>query len=116
MAYKLARKGDSFEKNKFGIHLNVYPEINERCEVALVSTEEGHNQEFYDKKSSFTYLILEGSGTYYLDDEEVAVSAGDCLSVEPRTRIYYKGQMKMVLITSPAWREGNEVETRSSIW
>ncbi|MCX6784322.1 MAG: cupin domain-containing protein [Candidatus Komeilibacteria bacterium] len=103
-------------KEKFGIRLNVYPEISEGCGVVIVNTEEGHNQEFYDKKSTFTYLILEGQGTYFLNDEEVQVAKGDLLSIEPGTRIYYKGKMKMVLITTPAWRAENEVETKPNVW
>ncbi|HEY4489612.1 MAG TPA: hypothetical protein VJA87_04000 [Candidatus Paceibacterota bacterium] len=116
MPYRLEKSRDIPEKDKFGIHLNIYPAINENCEVALVATDEGHNQEFYDQESSFTYIILEGDGIYYLDDEEVLVSKGDFLSIAAKTRIYYKGKMKMLLITSPAWKESNEVETRPSIW
>lgn len=116
MSYRLERSESIPEMDKYGIHLNVYPDINEQCGVVLVSTEEGHNQEFYDLNSSFTYIILEGSGTYFLDDEEISVSKGDMLYIEPKTRIYYKGTMKMVLITSPAWRAENEVETRAAVW
>jgi len=116
MSYRLEKNESIPEIDKFGIHLNVYPEISENCGVVLVSTEKGHNQEFYDLHSTFTYIILEGSGTYYLDDEEVPVSKGDMLVIEPKTRIYYKGGMKMVLITTPAWRAENEVETRPTVW
>lgn len=60
--------------------------------------------------------MIEGEGTFFLDDEPVLVKKGDLLSVAPNTRIYYKGTMKLVLITSPAWTEENEVETRATIW
>lgn len=113
MSYRL-EKADI--KEKFGIRLEVYPDISEGCGVVIVDTEEGHNQEFYDKESTFTYVILEGSGTYVLDDEEVSVSKGDMISIAPSTRIYYKGKMKMVLITTPAWRAENEVETKPTVW
>jgi mannose-6-phosphate isomerase-like protein (cupin superfamily) len=116
MSYQIQRNDTVPQMDKYGIHLNVYSDINENCGVVLVSTEEGHNQEFYDLESTFTYIILEGSGTYYLDDEEVPVSKGDMLSIGPKTRIYYKGTMKMVLITTPAWRAKNEVETRPTVW
>lgn len=53
---------------------------------------------------------------FYLDNEEVPVHKGDWLSVEPKTRIYYKGKLKMVLLTLPAWKADNEVETRKQIW
>jgi mannose-6-phosphate isomerase-like protein (cupin superfamily) len=113
MTYRLEK---STLMEKYGIKLDVYPDIHEQCGVVLVATEKGHNQEFYDRESTYTYIILQGSGTYYLNDEEVRVSQGDMLSIAPGTRIYYKGTMRMILITTPAWRGKNEVETRPRIW
>lgn len=115
MKYSLTKAADVPKVEKFGINLEIYPNID-NCGVVSVSTKTGHNQEFYDLKSTFTYIILEGSGTFFLDDEEVNVAKGDILSIPPKTRIYYKGKLKMILITTPAWRQENEVETRSSIW
>lgn len=114
MKYKLTKAKDIPQKSKFGIDLDIYPSVDD-CGIVLVSTKEGHNQEFYDKESTFTYIILDGAGTFFLDDEEVAVAKGDCLSIEPKTRIYYKGKLDMILITTPAWRPENEVETRKSV-
>ncbi len=115
MTYKLVKESEATQKDKFGIHLHVYPATG-GVGFVTVETEEGHNQEFYDLESTFTYIILEGEGTFYLDDVEVPVRKGDWLSVEPKTRIYYKGKLKMVLLTSPAWKAENEVETRKQIW
>jgi mannose-6-phosphate isomerase-like protein (cupin superfamily) len=115
MKYELTKSASIPKKEKFGISLDIYPDVS-GAGIVLVSTETGHNQEFYDKQSTFTYLILEGSGTFFLDDESVEVSKGDVLSIEPNTRIYYKGRLKMVLVTTPAWKPENEVETKPSIW
>ena len=54
-------------------------------------------------KCTFTYIFLDGEGKFYLDDEEIFVKKGDVLSIEPATRIYYKGHLKQVLITTPAY-------------
>ena len=115
MKYRLTKSGDVPKKEKHGISLEVYPNIGD-AGVVLVHTESGHNQEFFDRQSKFTYIILEGSGTFYLDDEAVEVSSGDVLSIDPNIKIYYKGKFKMILITTPAWKSENEVETKSSIW
>ena len=115
MKYNLTRSADVPQKDKFGIRLNILPDF-EDCGIVLVETEVGHNQEFYDKKSSFNYFILEGSGVFFLDDEEVSVAKGDLLSIQPNVRIYYKGKLKMILVISPAWKPENEVETKPSIW
>jgi mannose-6-phosphate isomerase-like protein (cupin superfamily) len=113
MGYQIKQ---SAHKEKLGIRLDVYPDISDNCGVAIISAEVGHNQEFYHKQSAFNYIILEGQGSFFLDDEEVKISAGDMLSIDPGTRIYYKGKLKMLLITTPAWREDAEVETKSQVW
>ena len=115
MKYKLTKSADIPKKEKFGINLNIYPDVD-GAGIVSVSTEVGHNQEFYDKQSTFTYIILEGGGTFFLDDETVEVAKGDVLSIPPNTRIYYKGKFKMILLITPAWKPENEVETKSSIW
>ena len=115
MNYKLTKSADIFKTEKFGINVEVYPNIG-NSGIVLVSTEDGHNQEFYDRQSTFTYIILEGSGKFFLNDEAVEVTKGDVLSISPNTRIYYKGKLKMILVTTPAWRPENEVETKPSIW
>lgn len=115
MKYKLTKKIDAEKKGKFGANLSVYPNVND-CGIVFVSTETGHNEEFANLKSTFVYLILEGSGSFFLDDEEVKVEKGDMISIEPNTKIYYKGKLEMMLITTPSWKQENEIETRASIW
>ena len=115
MIYQLTKSADVSKTEKFEMKLDVYPNVND-WGIVLASTETGHNQEFYSTKSTFTYIILEGNGSFFLNDEEIPVSKGDCLTIEPNTRIYYKGKIKLVLITTPAWKAENEIETKASIW
>ena len=115
MKYKLTKNTDTEKKGKFGANLDVYPNVND-CVIVLVSTETGHNEEFSNLKSTFVYIVLEGNGSFFLDDVEVEVEKGDMISIEPNTRIYYKGKLKMVLITTPSWKPENEVETKASVW
>lgn len=113
--YLLRKSEDILKKDKFGINLDLYPNIGDSG-VVIINTESGHNQEFYNKKSSFNYIVLEGGGSFFLDDEEVKVGTGDFLQILPGARIYYKGKMKLLLITNPAWKEEDEIETRASVW
>lgn len=115
MPYTHTKHKDIPVVDKHGIHLNIYPNIGD-CGFVTVDTTVGHNQEFYDTTSTFYYIILHGSGTFYLDDEPVSVEQGDCITIAPNTRIYYTGSMKMVLITNPGWDAKHEVETRANIW
>lgn len=115
MKYQLVKNREIFKLEKFSIKLDVYPAVG-NCGVVVVETETGHNQEFYDKVSTFNYIILEGSGSFFLNDEEVKVVQGNFISIEPNTRLYYKGKMKLILITTPPWQAENEIETKSTIW
>lgn len=115
MKYTLIKSEDVQRKEKVGMILSVYPNIND-CGIVLENMKEGHNGEFYNTKSTFTYIVLEGNGSFFLDDEEVKVSNGDMLSIPPNTRIYFKGELKMILITTPAWRPEDEVITKDKIW
>lgn len=47
MTYKLVKASEATQKDKFGIHLHVYPATG-GVGFVTVETEEGHNQEFYD--------------------------------------------------------------------
>ena len=71
-----------------------------------------HFQEFYDIESHFTYYIVEGEGTFVLNDKKVKVKATDLVVIPPKTRIHYFGKMKMVLTVSPAFKEENERHVR----
>ena len=108
---KTTRK-QAFVKKKHGIKLWVYPTKQKVSEVAYIESTNGHFQEFYDKKSTFTYYILHGRGTFYLNGKAVPVKATDAVIIPPKTRIWYLGNMKMIEVTSPVWNAKNEVHIR----
>ncbi len=115
MSYKIINNQDIPKEEKHGISLDIYPNMGD-CGLVTVDTETGHNQEFYDVESTFNYIVLEGNGQFFLDDEEVPVQKGDFVSIAPKTRIYYKGKMKLILVINPTWKPENEVETKPKIW
>lgn len=98
--------------NKFGIDLTLYDTSVPGCNLVLVDVSTGHLEEFYHEKSTFMYLILEGNGTFVLNDEHVEAEPKDLIVIPPKTRIHYFGKMKMVLCTTPAWEEKTEHHVR----
>jgi len=108
---KITKKEAGLVK-KHGINLWVYKTNREEAGMVYVEVEEGHFQEFYDKKSTFFYYILQGRGTFYLDGKPTPVKATDFIVAPPLTKIYYFGKMKMVLMTVPGWKPENEVHVR----
>lgn len=103
MKYKKIEFESTTRFNKNGVNFIGYDKVNDDMSFVIETVEEGHFEEFVHDKSIFTYIFLEGSGTFYLDDEEVTVKAGDVLSINPGTRIYYRGNLKQILITTPAY-------------
>lgn len=97
--------------SKFGIDLTLYGSITPDMDVSRVKVEKGHFEEF-KCTSWFVYYILEGSGIYVLDDEKLPVKKGDIVSIPPNTRIHYFGNMEMLLIVSPLWKQENETHIR----
>lgn len=103
-------EADRFTKH--GIDLTVYGQNVPSATVVHINVQKGHFQEFYNLVSTYTYYVVSGSGTFYLNDEPVAVQATDLVVAPPETRIYYFGTMDMVLTVSPAFDERNERHVR----
>lgn len=113
MNYKLIKKSDTIQFSKNGVDFIGYGNINEDMAIVVETVEKGHFEEFVHTKSTFTYLFLEGNGIFVLDDKQIQVQAGDVLSIKPGTRIYYFGNLKQVLITTPAYDEKYEKHIRN---
>lgn len=103
---------DAERFTKHGIYLTVYGQDDPSATVVHVAVEEGHFQEFYDLVSTYTYYIVSGDGTFFLDDTAVVVKATDIIVAPPNTRIHYFGTMEIVLTVSPRFDERNERHVR----
>lgn len=108
---KLIRKA-AFKKHKHGVNIWVYNVSHKEAGLVYVESNAGHFQEFYDRRSTFIYYVLSGRGSFYLNGKKTSVKATDVVVAPPRTKIYYLGTMKLILVTVPAWRAKNEVHVR----
>jgi mannose-6-phosphate isomerase-like protein (cupin superfamily) len=109
---KLTQK-EAQSKQKYGIDLKVYPMTNKKIGLVYIDVKAGHFEEFFHKKSTFTYYVLEGKGEFYLNGKKIKVKATDVVTIPPKTKIYYLGKMKLILITTPAWEYKHEVHVRN---
>jgi len=98
--------------HKFGVDITPYDLNAKDFNFVYESTEEGHFEEFYSDVSTYTWFVIEGSGTFVVNDEKIKVTAKDVFSVPPKNKIHYFGKMKMVLITTPPFNEKNEHHVR----
>jgi mannose-6-phosphate isomerase-like protein (cupin superfamily) len=111
MIYK---KEQAIEFEKQGVKMRVY-NTKEQCPQAAVvyqETDKGHFEEFYHSKSFFIFYIIEGSGTWYIEEQPQEVASGDVIIIPPGKKFYYKGNLKQVCITSPSWEPEFEHHVR----
>ena len=99
------KKSQAVAVSKQGVSMWVYNDKQECPNAAVVYQEcsRGHAEEFYHDKSAFVFYIAEGAGTWVIEDQEYSVEATDVVIVPPGKRFYYKGNLKQVCITAPAW-------------
>ena len=81
--------------------------------VVYQETEKGHAEEFYHDKSYFIFYVIEGKGSWVIENEEHPIESGDVVIIPPGNKFYYKGKFKQVCVTSPAWEEKYEHHVRN---
>lgn len=108
------KKDEAICVTKHGVDMRIYNGKDQCPQAAVVyqETKTGHFEEFYHSKSNFVFYIIEGQGVWFINDVEYPVSAGDVVIVPPENRFYYKGSLKQVCITAPAWEEQYEHHIR----
>jgi ethanolamine utilization protein EutQ (cupin superfamily) len=69
------------------------------CGVFVTQTRHG---KIKNLGSDRLYLILEGEGTFTIDDRDIPVAAGDVVIVPRGTPYDYAGKLKVFLVHAPA--------------
>jgi len=103
---------DAKKIKKYGVDIALYDLNNLNVNIVYEEVEEGHFEEFLNTKSTCTWFIIEGEGTFVINDEQIVVTAKDIIMVPPNNRIHYFGKMKMTLFTIPAFNAVNEKHIR----
>ncbi len=99
---------------KHGVKMRIYTTKAESRNAAVLyqETQAGHAEEFLHEKSDFIYYILEGSGIWTVEDREFEAGAGDVVIVPAGKRFWFRGNLKQVCVTAPAWEEEYEHHIR----
>lgn len=103
---------DSKTINKFGVDITLYGINQPGANIVYEDVKEGHFEEFLNTVSTCMWFITDGKGTFVIDDEKIEAIAKDLIVVPPNKRIHYFGNMKMLLITTPAFDMKNERHIR----
>jgi mannose-6-phosphate isomerase-like protein (cupin superfamily) len=111
----ITKRRDATHVSKNHVDMWIYAAKDDLENAAVVyqETRIGHSQEFRHHKSAFIfYIIVEGAGIWVIEDEEFPVEATDLVVVPAGKRFYYRGNLKQVCITVPAWTPEHEEVTR----
>lgn len=99
--------------HKHGVNITLYDLHLEGANLVYEETNEGHFEEFLNTVSTCVWFVIEGTGTFVLNDEKIPVEAKDIIVAPPNTRIHYFGKMRMILVSSPAFKPENERHIRT---
>ena len=69
----------------------------------------GRHGTMMNRKSTKTYYILSGTGSFKIDDENYEVEAADMISVNPGSRLSIEGRdLRALIITNPPFDANDE--------
>jgi len=108
------RRDQALAISKQGVDMWIYNSQSDGAQASVVyqETQHGHAEEFWHAKSAFVFYILEGQGTWVIEDKEYPVQATDVVIVPPGQRFYYKGALKQICVTAPVWEAEHEHHVR----
>lgn len=101
--------------DKHGVRMHIHSWAGD-CDFAAVVYEEtdvGHLEEFFHENSAFIYYIIEGEGVFVIEGSEYPVRATDVVIIPPKKRFWFRGALKQILVTAPAWLEEGEHHIRT---
>ena len=96
--------------DKVGIKGKIFPvdNLTKDIEFVRIDTVIGHATKIIEHESTFCYYVLEGNGYFEIDGEKEACSKGDLVVIPPGHAFIYKGNLKLLLVDTPPWREEQE--------
>jgi len=67
----------------------------------------GHDCYSYNSESKHIYHIIEGTGNFIIEKENISVNPGNTIIIEPNKIFAYEGKMIMTLEMIPNFKEEN---------
>lgn len=93
----------SISFSKVGITGKRFPsrELNNKAGFCLIETKTGHKTAIIEHMCDFLYYILRGKGYFEINKKKENCAAGDLVIIPHGSVFTYKGNLKMLLVTTP---------------
>lgn len=91
--------------------------FNLTCKDISLSYEDvfkGHDTYDLNEYSSKIYYVLEGEGTFCIENEKMKVKQGEVIEVPKGANFVFVGKMKLLLIMSPAFRPQDDIHGKDN--
>ena len=83
-----------------------YPLRLQSPEVYRVDSEQGHDDFVVSPTITHVYYVLAGNGSFDIDGKQFEVAAHDLIEIPPGCCFAYSGKMKLLLIMTPPFKDG----------
>lgn len=96
--------------NRVGVQGKIFPtsQLTNRTEFLIITTVTGHETTIIEHECDFSYYILEGSGTFIINDIKESCRVGDIVVIPAGNKFTYRGKLKMLLNVTPPFRPEQE--------
>jgi mannose-6-phosphate isomerase-like protein (cupin superfamily) len=100
----------NWDFERAGIRGKVFPtnELTGHAGFLIIETKTGHETTIIEHESDFIYYIISGSGTFKIGETTVTCASGDLVVVPHSKKFTYKGQLRMLLVSTPVWSAEQE--------
>jgi hypothetical protein len=85
-----------------------------QLDIHFVDVAQGHDTYMISKCVTRIYYVLEGEGSFTIENKTYRVRPRVLIEVPPNLEYSYSGTMKLLLIGTPRWFLGNERMTRKN--
>lgn len=103
---KVVSKGQAKEfKNSDACTALEYPLEDSAINIAVVTVEGRYpdSGRVMNEECKEVAFVVQGAGKVFIDDKEVKLEQGDVVLIEPREKIYWEGNLTMLMPCTPAW-------------
>lgn len=76
--------------------------------IFFVNSIKGHDCYSYNSESTHIYHVIDGTGEFIIDGENIEVKPGDAVTIEPNKTFTYKGNMIIIFEMTPNFKEEND--------
>lgn len=96
--------------DRVGVRGKIFPtsELTSKSQFLIITTKTGHETIIIEHECDFVYFILQGAGTFTINNTKETCQTGDLVVVPADSPFTYQGNLKMLLVITPPFTPDQE--------